>query len=107
MTTPTYTSTIYIAGDLNKIKDVCRRYCLIGLCVSVTPTDFIFTGGCETGAAIGLINYPRFPSTTTVIDEAARELAAMLLKECCQRSCTIVNPNTTEYIQNDEITIPR
>ncbi len=107
MTSETYTATIFIAGDLAKIKDVCREFCLRGLCVTATPTDFIFTGGSEAGAAIGLINYPRFPSTPEKIKTDALELARTLMAECCQRSCTVAWSDGTAYLENPEVKIPR
>lgn len=107
MKTETYQATIYIAGDVAKIKDVCRKFCLRGLCVSVVEADFIFTGGSETGAAVGLINYPRFPSTPERIKETADELAKTLLTLCSQRSCTVVCSDETEYIENKNIEFPR
>ena len=101
----TYTATIYIAGDLAKITDVCRKFCLRGLCVSITPTEYVFTGGSETGAAVGLINYPRFPSEPEAIKATAIELATVLMAECFQRSCTVVCTDGTEFLQNKEITV--
>jgi hypothetical protein len=103
----TYTATIYIAGDLAKIKDVCRAFCLRGLCVTVTPTDFIFTGGSETGAIVGLINYPRFPSTLEEIKKKALLLAKELMSSCFQRSCAVLCTDETIYLQNPNIVIPR
>jgi len=103
----TFTATIFIAGDLQTIRDTCRRYCLQGLCVTITPTEFIFTGGSEAGAAIGLINYPRFPSSVSEIKSNARLLAILLMEHCCQRSCTVLCSDDTEYIENPDIVIPR
>lgn len=100
MKSNTYQATIYIAGDVAKIKDVCRMFCLRGLCVSVTETDFIFTGGSEAGAAVSLINYPRFPSTPETIKETAKELAKTLLTLCSQRSCTVVCSDETNTFSN-------
>lgn len=107
MKTKTYTAAVFIAGDLSKIKDVCRRFCLSGLCVTITQTDYVFTGGSESGAVIGLINYPRFPSTPAKIKQTAIRLARQLMKECCQRSCSVVCSDTTEYLKNPVISIPR
>lgn len=38
-----------------------EKYCDVGLCVTVTSTRFIYTGGWEMGYRVGLRNYPRFP----------------------------------------------
>ncbi len=107
MTSKTYTATIFIAGDLAKIKDTCREFCLRGLCVTVTPTEFIYVGGSETGAAVRLINYPRFESGPEAININALELARTLMVECHQRSCTVACSDQTHYLKNPAITIPR
>lgn len=45
----TFWATIYIAGDAEHAKQVCRDFCLaVGLCVTVTPTTFIYSGGKAT-----------------------------------------------------------
>lgn len=106
-TTNTREIKIYIAGDLATIEHNCRRFCIVGLCVTVTPTRFIFTGGAEDGACIGLINYARFPTEKDSLDLKALVLAETLLKECCQRSCSIVTPEETHYLENPDITIPK
>jgi hypothetical protein len=68
---------IFIAGDIEQAKQVCREYCYqIGLCVTIEPVAYIYTGGEEAGVRIGLINYPRFP-----VDETELELRAMGLAE--------------------------
>lgn len=107
MKAKSHIATIFIAGDLWKIQDACRRFCLSGLCVTLTPTSFVFTGGQEDGAIIGLINYPRFPSTPEDISKSAKQLAINLMSECCQRSCTIVCGDVSEYLENKDIRIPR
>lgn len=107
MKTATYNATIYIAGDLAQIQACCRHYCLSGLCVTVTPTSYVFTGGQEDGAIIGLINYPRFPSEPEKIAERATALAKELMQKCCQRSCTVETPDESQYLQNPEIEVPR
>lgn len=58
---PTWTATIFIAGQISEIEDEIRYFVLRGLCVTLEPCKYIFKGGSEDGAKIGLINYPRFP----------------------------------------------
>jgi len=95
---PTYYARIYVGGDLANIKQVCREYCMgHGLCVTVDPTTFIYTAGEETGAVVGLINYPRFHFTLEKILEHAQTLAGALMVACCQRSCSIQTPDQTYY----------
>ena len=72
----TYWAKIFIAGPQVIAEQVCRKYCLdIGLCVTIDPTKFIYTGGEELGVVIGLLNYPRFPSESKDIMSKARDLA--------------------------------
>lgn len=107
MTAETYKVEIFIAGDLAQIRATCRKFCLRGACVTVTPTEYIYTGGAESGAIVGLINYPRFESMPVEIKSKAFELAELLLAECCQRSCTVQTPEKAHYIENPEIKVQR
>ena len=85
--------TIYIAGDLQDAKRSLKAYCAEeGFCVSLQACEYIYTGGCEEGVKVGLINYPRFVRTPEELDLKAREIASKLLKDLYQQSCTIVTP---------------
>lgn len=95
-TAPTYTATIYIAGDYARAKEICKAYCLaVGLCVTVSRADYVYTGGEEAGVIVGLINYPRFPSTPEAIRNHAWALAGMLRDGLYQHSFSIVTPEET------------
>ena len=96
----TFNADIYIAGDLTVIKHVCREFTDIGGCVSVTPTEFIYTGGSETGAKIGFINYQRFPAEPNAITTMALRLARKLIKRCHQKSASVVTTSLTYYISD-------
>lgn len=99
MIVPTIRFDIFIAGDLAQAKQLCREFAFaVGLCVTVEPVSFIYTGGEETGVRVGLINYPRFPSTTEALGATARTLADKLMVGLCQHSYSIVGPNETEWI---------
>ncbi len=50
------------------------------LCVSITPTTYVYTKGREEGAIIGLINFPKFPTTIGKLEATALEIA-MLCKD--------------------------
>lgn len=93
----TFWVKIYIAGDLSMIEQVCREWCMRGACVTVTPTNYIYTMGEESGVEIGFINYPRFPKSKGMILGAAEELADELMERCCQGSYTIMTPVTTYF----------
>lgn len=100
-TSETYTVKIYISGSIQVIEQVCREECLsVGLCVTVEPTKFIYTGGEENGAVIGLINYPRFPKDPIEIKRTSINLANRLLLATFQHSVLIMTPEKTEWITN-------
>lgn len=103
-----FEAKIFISGDITKIKDVCAAFCECNdLCVSVIEMDFVFTGGTEKGACIGLIQYPRFPKDTQTIVNQAKSLVTLLLYECHQRSCTLMYGDEVEFFENDRIHVPR
>lgn len=88
---------IFVAGDANEAERICREYCLrVGLCVTVTSTKYIYTGGCEDGVVVGLRAYPRFPNTD--IEHHANELAKALMAGLFQWSAMVVGPVETVWI---------
>lgn len=105
---PTFTATIYVgtywrAGGIthspDRIIEWIRRYCdVVGLCVSVTPTQFIYTRGSEPGLIIGMINYPRFPASPDAIRKQALEIAEQLRVEMMQERVSVVFPDETVMI---------
>ena len=89
-TASAYPVTIYMAGDVAKAREICRRYCDdVGLCVTLTPTEYIYTNGQESGFAVGLINYARFPADPVEIEANAESLANQLREFLGQQSYTI------------------
>lgn len=100
---PTYRVTIFMAGDIAVGRQVCREECLReGLCVTIRECDYVFTGGMESGFEIGLLNYPRFPSSLDYIRSRAFKLADKLLERCCQHSYLIVDHETTDWVSKWE-----
>ena len=105
-TANTYWVKLYLAGDINVAKQVCREECYKeGLCVTIEPCDYIYTGGEEAGYCVGLINYPKFPSTPEKILERAKTLASKLMERTCQHSVLIMNPTDTEWLTLRENTV--
>jgi hypothetical protein len=93
---PSYPVTIFIAGDYQEAKSACQNYCdLVGLCVTVSKIHYIFTNGDEKGVAVGLINYPRFPSTPEEITARAIELGDLLRERLRQQSYSVQTPTIT------------
>lgn len=100
----TYFAKIYMGGDFQIAKNVCRRYCVTGLCVNIFETDYIYTWGEESGFCVELINYPRFPEGGIVLFDRANGLAMQLMDECFQASYTIVASDKTYfYSRKDEL----
>lgn len=93
-----YTATIYVAGEMHRIKDICADFCTKGFCVSIQETEYIYTGGQQKGASVTIINYPRFPRSKEDIQREAGQLATRLIEEGYQESCTIVYPDESVYI---------
>lgn len=94
----TYRAEIFIGGDLSQAQQICREWCMeVGGCVTVTPTEFVFTGGQESGVRVGFINYLRFPSDPSEIFSKAKELAEKLRVGLCQKSYSIVADDKTTW----------
>ena len=98
-----YSVSVFMAGDISRAVEICRAYCdRVGLCVTVTPTTYVYTGGQEAGFIVGLINYARFPSSKCEIDNRAIELASELRIALKQQSFTIQsNSESTFYSWRD------
>lgn len=93
-----YNVEIHMAGDIREagifLQQVAARK---GLCVSITPTSYIYSGGREEGFRIGFINYPRFPQKPEEILKRAEELADWIRDHVGQYSFSITTPDETIY----------
>lgn len=90
---------IFIGGSYEDAVRACREYTITtGLCVTVTPTTFVYTGGAEDGVRVGLINYPRFPKPCQEICDTAEDLAIWLMAHLHQQSVSIVGSNRTKWL---------
>lgn len=98
-----YPVSIFIAGYESEARAICQAHCdEIGLCVTVTPTSYVYTGGQEVGVIVGLINYPRFPKEPAEIWAHAEALAARLREGLGQDSYTIQAPDKTVWFSHRE-----
>ena len=100
-TEPTYTVRLFMAGDIEHAKRLLRAECYPpneGLCVTVEPTTFIYTGGEEAGFVVGFVNYPRFPSEPGRLFARAQEVAGRLIPALCQWSALLVAPDKTAWL---------
>lgn len=96
---PTHVIRLYLSGPIEVAKQVIRENVLTaGLCVTIEPTLFIYTGGEEAGYVVGLLNYPRFPSEPDALSVRARALMERLLEATHQHSALLVAPDETLWI---------
>lgn len=112
---PTFTAIIYVGFrvgrtvdpsprfyDVSDARKICRDYVdSVGLCVTLTPTEYIYVHGGEPGCAIGLINYPRFPSTPAQIREHALALGERLRIGLEQFKVSVVFHDETVMLGED------
>lgn len=81
---------------LSALQAACVNYCnKVGLCVTLTHTEFIYKNGTEPGVIVGLINYPRFPCEPADLYERAYALAEELKIVARQFRVTVVTPHGT------------
>jgi hypothetical protein len=90
--------TIYIAGDYERAKETCRKWCDKGGCVSIWKADYIYTGGEESGLVVRLINYPRFDKTSNELIAEGLELGEELMVDLHQTSFSVVGPLHTFWV---------
>lgn len=95
---PTSRVEVFIAGELSQARAALREFCEEGLCVTVEPTTFVYTRGAEEGVRVGLVNYPRFPTTTKKLENTAVRLAQFLLERLFQDSALVVGPVETTWL---------
>ena len=102
-TVDTYTLKIKMAGDIGQARMLVNKFArLTGICVTLDPTLYIYTGGEETGFVVGFINYPRFATAPDLLWDAAKKMAELLLREMNQLSCLIEGPTTTLWMTQRE-----
>lgn len=93
----TYWVKIYIGGDYDVAKQICRKYVMKGLCINISKVDYIYTMGEESGICVELIQYPIFEKNVFDILEDAMQLANELMEGLYQGSYTVVSPDKTYY----------
>lgn len=93
----TWYGDLYICGDINNIRNIVRKHCFEGNCLTITPIEYIYTGGSEQGVKIGAIQYPRFPKEEEKLLDKLIELGYDILEANYQFSFTIVTRDKTHY----------
>lgn len=109
---PTFQATIYVGfregytdhlSDFQDAVDELKEYTdSVGFCVTATSTRFIYKNGEEDGVAVGIINYPRFPSDSRVLREKAIHVAKRLAKKLKQERVTVVTSEETIMLSAGE-----
>lgn len=112
-TVDTYTATIYVGTrehdtinvrSIEMAREFLQNYVdEVGLCVTISPTEFIYTKGSEPGIVVGLINYPRFPAEPVVIYEKALTIAKGLMQLFHQWKVSVVFPDKTIMIEDSDV----
>lgn len=112
----TFTASIYVglrhgyAGETSSSDEVrqwLQNYCNeVKLGLTFTQTEFIYVDGGEPGVIIGLINYPRFPTTIEDIKEKALAIAKGLMELCQQERVSVVFSDETIMLEKQEEVIP-
>jgi len=113
----TFTANIYLglrhgySGKWSSVDEVriwLQNYCNeVKLGVTITPTEFVYVDGGEPGLVIGLINYPRFPSSVDGIKEKAIAIARGLMELCHQERVSIVFSDETIMLEKEEAVVPK
>lgn len=89
---------IHMAGDITEASLFLQKLAAKrGMCVSIHPQSYIYSGGREEGFLIRFINYPRFPQEPKQIIAQAEQLADWLSKHIGQYSWSITTPDETIY----------
>ena len=94
---------IYCTGSEEVIRQTVQKFCTNNeICFHFVPSvEYIYYKGRETGAMVGLINYAKRPSSKEYLEEKALTLARKIIESTYQKSASIVGPETTWYINNE------
>lgn len=101
MSAETVTARVWIAGDYAAARAFTRQWCAErGACWALSPVDYIYTGGEESGLVATLIHYARFPraAPTVEIPAEAREFGEAMMRALGQASFTIEGPDATVFV---------
>ena len=97
-----FTIRIWIAGDYADAVRAVKEFCAEGACFTVSPVEYVYTGGSESGVCVTRINYPRFPDEPEVIREQVFRLANHLKARLFQDSYSVEVPDMTTWVSSRE-----
>lgn len=101
----TWWADIYISGSYRRVCDILQRFVMKNcqLCITVSRTSFIYTGGFEEGVIIGVKNYPRFKKENTQeLLDISIYLAKYLRENLYQKTALIVTQKETIWLKMEE-----
>ena len=98
-TCETHWVRLHVAGPIEIAKQLIRAECMReGLCVTIEPTCYLYTGGEESGYVVGLNNYPRFPKGSEDLDARGLDLLRKLIEGTHQHSGMMQTPLGTTWL---------
>tara|TARA_S200002703_G_C3660122_1_gene202736 strand:+ start:208 stop:543 length:336 start_codon:yes stop_codon:yes gene_type:complete len=104
VTVPASSYNIYIAGAFEAACLCLQEFCgEKGACFSVTATEYVYSGGRESGVIVGIINYGRFPSTDESLARLSEEVAKVLILGLHQNSASVVGPKGSMWITRERM----
>lgn len=102
---PTWVGNIYVGyreedtGLLHndrQAEEIARKFCLEhDLCLTFTPTRFLYATGWEPGCIVGLINEPANRKTSVELTDLAQRLATIYQREFRQQRVTVLTNHGT------------
>ena len=93
----------YDGATYNKeyVENILQTYCdNVSFCVTLTETTYIYKNGKVDGFVIGIINYPRFPSSKEVLFSHAYAIAVILKDKLKQFRISITTPQETFLLED-------
>lgn len=105
----TFIATIYVGAKehydgiihtYDEAKEILQEYCdAAPWGVTLKQIEYIYKDGNEIGFEIGLINYPRVPSTNESLTERALLIGKMFLEKFNQYRVSVVCSDKTYMIE--------
>lgn len=97
--TPRWAADLWLAGAFGTARSACREFCdREGLCVTVTPCEYVYTGGSEPGVRVGVRRYPRFLRSSVALRDIALRLAEHLRAALGQESVMVELPDEVVWM---------
>ena len=101
-----YTKNLH---GFHEVEAICQEYVdevartnKVGLCVTVTPTRYVYKKNWEPGAIVGFIQYPKFPVPVEKLQKQALELGELLRRRLKQIRVSVMFPDVTVMLGRKE-----